>query len=267
MIVLQLLKCMSLGDVELKFVEKPFIPEKKVRLALVDPRMPEYMKRFLNDRGVETVDGFRSKMTYEAISGHPDISFCHVGGSKAVVSPESFEYYVKELSRNGFEVIRGKKSPRSKYPDNICYNAAIIGRHVIHKLSHIDEVLLNELEFKDIEKINVKQGYSKCSICIVGENAIITADSKINEAARKNGVDSLLVRPGGIALDGFEYGFIGGCSGLISENEIFFAGDISTHQDYSLIMDFLDKNGKTAVCCEKQKLLDVGSIIPLKEMV
>ncbi len=250
----------------MKFVENPFIPGKKVRLALVDPRMPESMKRFLNDRGVETVDGFSSKMTYEAISGHPDISFCHLGGSKVVVSPESFEHYVKELSRHGFEVVRGKKTPKIKYPDNICYNAAIIGRRVIHKLSHIDEVLLRELECKDIKKINVKQGYSKCSICIVGENAIITADSKINESARKNGVDSLLVRAGGIVLDGFEYGFIGGCSGLVSENEIFFAGDILNHQDGSLIMDFLEKNGKSAVFCEGQKLLDVGSIIPLKEM-
>ncbi|KDR95543.1 hypothetical protein SAMN02745945_01390 [Peptoclostridium litorale DSM 5388] len=249
----------------MKFVEKPFVPDKKVKLALVDPRMPHEMKCFLNDRGIETIDGFNSKMTYEAISGHPDISFCHVGGSKAVASPESFEYYKKELSRHGFEVVRGQKSPGIKYPGNICYNAAIIGSLVIHKLSHTDTVLLDELECNGIKKINVKQGYSKCSICIVGENAIITADSNIHEVALQNGVGSLLIRAGGVVLDGFEYGFIGGSSGLISENEIFFAGDIANHPNYASIMEFLHKNGKDAVCMNGRELLDVGSIIPLKE--
>ena len=41
------------------------------------------------------------------------------------------------------------------------------------------------------EIINVKQGYAKCSICVVSDNAIITADKGIAKAAIQNRIDVL----------------------------------------------------------------------------
>ncbi len=61
------------------------------------------------------------------------------------------------------------------------------------------------------------------------------------------------------------YGFIGGCSGLLSknENEIGFLGDIEKHPNFEEIRDFLAKRGKKVVSLSNKKLIDLGSIIPI----
>lgn len=59
------------------------------------------------------------------------------------------------------------------------------------------------------------------------------------------------------------YGFIGGCTGLISKSELAFFGDISKHPSYSDIKGFLDKKGKKIVILSDESLLDLGSLIPL----
>ena len=59
-------------------------------------------------------------------------------------------------------------------------------------------------------QISSRQGYSRCSVCVVSDNAIITADEGICRSAEAHGVDVLKIRPGYIDPPGFDYGFIGG---------------------------------------------------------
>lgn len=113
--------------------------------------------------------------------------------------------------------------------------------------------------------IPVKQGYSKCSICVVNESAVITDDESVFAAAGNFLNDVLFVSKGSIGLKGYNYGFIGGCSGKISDNKIAFNGRIESHTDSNQIIDFLQKHSVEPVELTNSKLLDIGGILPLMQ--
>ena len=81
----------------------------------------------------------------------------------------------------------------------------------------------------------------------------------------KYGIDCLLIEKGHIDLFELNYGFIGGCSFLISNNELAFLGNIKNHTDYDKILDFIQSKNKKLVSLSDDKLLDLGSVIPLLE--
>ena len=60
-----------------------------------------------------------------------------------------------------------------------------------------------------------------------------------------------------------DYGFIGGCSGLISNDTIVFFGNIEKHPDYDKIKVFVNSKNKTILSLSNENLLDLGSLIPL----
>lgn len=122
-----------------------------------------------------------------------------------------------------------------------------------------------ELEKQGVKMIHVKQGYAKCSVCIVDENAIITSDRGIAKVAKNTGFEVMVIEPGFIQLRGLNYGFIGGATGLLDKDALGFAGDLTAHKNGLIIKDFLWTKGKTCIGLGELSLSDVGSIIPLKE--
>ena len=54
-------------------------------------------------------------------------------------------------------------------------------------------------------------------MAVVSNKAIITSDKVIAHEAKKVDLDVLLIPPGDIILPGLDYGFIGGCCGLIEK--------------------------------------------------
>ena len=116
------------------------------------------------------------------------------------------------------------------------------------------DILKSEFTF-----INVKQGYSKCNICPVAENAVITEDAGIYKKL-SGFMDVLLIEPGHVALQGYGYGFIGGAAGLIGDKKLYFNGRIDQLPDYERIMLFLEKHSVKAVT-EDYPLTDIGSVI------
>ncbi|WP_158408890.1 DUF6873 family GME fold protein [Peptoclostridium acidaminophilum] len=248
----------------LKFIENSFIPQGNATMFIIDSRTPDEAKDMLVKRG-QIIETKPSENTYAAISGHPDISVCHLGGREIVVAPDSFEHYKELLSIYGFNVICGRSELQHSYPHNIQYNVAFVGKHAIHNFRHTDTVILEHIRKNGYVLVDVKQGYSKCSTCVIDGNSIITSDEGIHRAAMNFGIESLLIEKGGISLEGFEYGFIGGCSGLISENEIAFIGDLTEHACYRAMREFIEKRNREIVILGEFKLADYGSIIPLLE--
>ena len=188
---------------------------------------------------------------------------CKLDVNNIVVAPNVYDYYNDILSNYNFNVIKGNSLISKKYPNNIQYNVAILGNYAIHNFKYTDNIILEYLDKFNIKKINVKQGYCKCSICIVDENSIITSDEGIHKEVIKYGIDSLLIEKGYIDLFDLDYGFIGGCSGLISKDTLSFFGDIKKHPDYNRILEFVNKKNKKIISLSNEKLLDLGSLIPL----
>ncbi|MDB8792035.1 hypothetical protein PN398_15030, partial [Romboutsia sp. 1001216sp1] len=158
---------------------------------------------------------------------------------------------------------KGNLPIESKYPNNIQYNVCLFGKYAIHNFDYTDKNILKYIKENNLTMINVNQGYTKCSVCIVDENSIITSDEGIYKEVIKHNIDCLLISKGNIDLFNMNYGFIGGCSGLISHKELAFYGNIKLHPDYDKIYDFVKSKNKEIISLSDEKLLDLGSLIPI----
>lgn len=226
---------------------------KKEILFLSEGLRKEFYDYILS-KGYEIIQVKKNTRVYESIQSHPDI-FIYSLGSKIVVAPSTVEQLPERILPY---IIPGENKIRYKYPGNICYNIARVGRYCIHLTTHTDP------KIKTLEKkqwIHVNQGYSKCNVAVINESAVITSDTGIHRTLKDYPIESLLIRPGFIKLEGLNYGFIGGAT-IALEDEIVFYGDIRKHPDYSLIKAFVEKFGLKPVFFEFP-LEDIGSGIHL----
>ncbi len=247
------------------FLDIPFIPKKPISLALVDSRYKARLEGFFIKNKIIPIFVEKCTALYPAISCHPDIQ-CHpLGGNRIVIAPNASQSLKNQLIQHKFEIIVGNTRLESNYPNNIAYNVARIGRFAFHNMKYTDPILKEELEAQGVELIHVNQGYAKCSVAIVDEDSMITSDKGIANAAKEIGFNVLLINPGFIELPGLNYGFIGGATGLLSQDKLGFAGNWKTHKDSRKIENFLRQRNKIPVALDMDPLIDVGSIIPLKE--
>ncbi len=199
----------------------------------------------------------------EPVASHADLQLCHLGGDE-IVAAFGNRKLAEQLSGYGFKV--SVSSPlAAEYPGDAMLDCAIIKDRCFGNSRAIDPAVNNGCKKQKIELVPVRQGYAKCSVCIVDEDSIITSDASIAKAAGKAGMDVLVIRGGHIMLKGYDTGFIGGCSGLLDKNRIAFTGSLRHHPDGARIRTFL--HSKKIDCLELTDgpLADVGSILPLME--
>ena len=199
------------------------------------------------------------------LASHADLSALRLDserGGKTVILSGSVCWsreLVSYLINNQYIIKTAVNTQTPTYPGDASLCACAVGNRLIHNSRVSDAAVLHE---SCGEYIDVRQGYAKCSVCAVDDNSIITADSGIASAAKKNGISVLQVRPGHIALDGFDYGFIGGAS-FRSGSAVYFTGSLDAHPDGVRIADFISSRGKTAVSLTNEPLFDIGSAVVL----
>lgn len=215
--------------------------------AQADPRLKEYIAGF----GCETCEVKTSGLVSEPVSCHPDIFYCAL--NSAAVSNLAKEGQM--LSGN---IYRGKASAlKPKYPGDVLYNAAAVGKYLICSKYTSSELV----KASGLIPVTVPQGYVKCNLVVVDESHVITEDRGIAGVLGKlEDVDCLLVEPGRVRLWGYDHGFIGGCSGRIGD-VLIFNGDLRAHPDYKKIAAFVSGCGAMLKYFEDYPLTDIGSII------
>ena len=114
-------------------------------------------------------------------------------------------------------------------------------------------------------QVSSRQGYSRCSVCVVNDNAIITADEGICRSAKAHGIDVLKIRPGYIDLPGFDHGFIGGASFKISDTKLAFTGRLDSHPDAEQMIGFASLHSVDIVYITDKPAFDIGGAIPIIE--
>jgi len=226
---------------------------------IVAGNMPDTILHSLSLKGFEIIKTPLNTNVQEGIGYHPDIQLAKVG-KIIVCDPVFFDYYSKVFEDTSYKVISGELVSGCNYPKDVAYNIKVVSDKVFHNFKYTDPVLLKLLS--DKTKIEVPQGYSGCSICSVGDNAIITADRGIFKMAVKMGVDALLITEGHIALKSYNYGFIGGAS-LTLNGTIYFFGDITKHPDYDRIYEFAICHGAEIVSLSDEPLSDYGSALTI----
>lgn len=201
---------------------------------------------------------------YQAIDGHPDIQLNILKSKEAnqiIVQKNINENFISILESNNIKYILSKNSLSNTYPNDIILNSLILENYFIHNLKFSDENLLKSQNLKT--KINVSQGYTKCSILPVRENALITSDKGVFETLKDYNFDILLIPPGDILLPSLNYGFIGGTGGMISNNKMAFFGDLNSYNWGEEVKKFLHKYDVSPIALRKGKLIDRGSLLTL----
>ncbi len=245
----------------MKFVEKPNLPQNRVRLAAISGMAGESIKE-LNRLGIETVKIPCNPNLPLPINSHADLQLLHVGNNNVISQDKHL--FAGELQRK-INLIQIGAEVGNKYPNDVRLNCAFIGNKLICNTKTVAYEILDLAERNALTVIHVNQGYTKCSICVVDENSIITDDESVFTAAGNFFNDVLFVSKGSISLKGYNYGFIGGCCGKIDKNKIAFNGRIESHTDYNSIIDFLNSHNVECIELNTERLIDIGGILPLCE--
>lgn len=247
----------------MNFIDIPNIPKEKVALAIADGRISNNVEKAFEDNGIKIIKTKAHPSLYDSVAFHPDMFLHHIGGQIIVYAPGTSEDTVRELEEYGFQMVRGETELKYKYPANISYNAARVGKFVFHNTKYTDKVLKDFFMKLDLEIVHINQGYAKCAISIVDENSIITMDRGIANIADKKGLDVLVIEEKNIQLPGLDYGFIGGSSGLIDKDKWAVAGNFETLNCCREIFTSLNKKGKKIISLSDQTVVDIGSLIPV----
>lgn len=161
-----------------------------------------------------------------------------------------------------YRVILTEEDIGGAYPTNVRLNAAVIGKAVVARLDSLDKNVKQYCIDHGYKLINVKQGYAKCSCAIVSDSALITADKGIYNSLKETNIEILLIQQGRVELQGADYGFIGGASGLDNNKRIlYFAGNIHAHPDYQRIKAFCERHHTDTMSLSEDDLTDIGGML------
>lgn len=196
---------------------------------------------------------------YEAISAHPDILMHILPNNEIVIHKNCPQEFIDSLSSLNFKINLSQNELKYNYPFNIHLNAVSSETFFLHNLKYTDPILIKKIKVRNL--INVKQGYTKCSTAIIKDDVFITSDKGIYTALSNENCHVLLLPPGDIDLPGLDYGFIGGCCGLIDKDTLAFYGNLKYYKYGKEIMNFLKKHQIKPVYLREGRLIDRGSIL------
>lgn len=231
-------------------------------LALIDYHADSSLLSSLEDCGFEPVLIPAADYLQKGVASHTDMLifigfgrlFCHAHYYK--VNKELIDRIIRISS---LELVLSNEPTGIDYPKDVLFNACIVGKKLICNKKTVSKLILDTAAESKYDVINVPQGYTKCSVCVVSDNAIITADKAISKACSAAGMDVLLITQGHISLPPYDHGFIGGASGLYGNN-IYFCGSLDSHPDADRIIDFCSSHSMSTVSLSKNVLWDVGTI-------
>ena len=233
-----------------------------MKILIVDERISPKCERGLRIRGFEPLKLPRDTHLGEAVCSHPDtVLFCH--GGELITTAEYCDdaaYFFSDLREYcpNVKITFTADERRAVYPHDCVMNALVIGDKIFAKSDTLSDKIKDFAKERGYKIIHTNQGYPACTVLAFG-NSAITADRGIAAVLRREGVEVTEIRQGFIALDGCEYGFIGGASGVCGD-KVYFFGDISLHPDGELICQALKKSGFEAISLSDEPLRDLGGI-------
>jgi hypothetical protein len=223
---------------------------------LIDGRMPLAAKEKLREFG-EIFEFATEGITYEAISGHPDIFFCPTPNG-LVVAPNLPEKYFDFLHKFSISYTIGENPVGKFYPDSAIYNSLVTNNLFIHNPT-ISDATIQKLAESQLA-IKVKQGYVRCNLLVLPNNRFITSDKGIEKTLRQNNFEVLFVDSTCVKLPGYDHGFFGGICG-INEMVLFVNGSLSYFKEEEDIRNFIAKANIRIVELFDGQPIDVGTIL------
>lgn len=201
-------------------------------MIIVDNRIRKIEMEFLNklDRNILALPSINN--VYEEISSHVDIYISKIKDT-LIIEKAMYDNIKEKVLDNDICIVRGNETVKNPYPNDILYNVCVIGNNAIHNFKYTDKKLLEIIDKKGLNKININQGYSNCSIAVIDDNSAIVSDKKIANMLQEYGIDTLYIdekldiklldKKGNYSKMS---GFIGGAIERMENNVIVF-GDLN----------------------------------------
>lgn len=237
-------------------------------MIIVDSRMREIEKKCLStlDNNIFTIPMLNN--VYDEISSHVDIYFSKIEDN-LIIEKIMYNRIKEKLLKENIQVIQGDKCVKTPYPYDILYNVCIIGNNAIHNFKYTDKKIIEIINKNGFNKINIKQGYSNCSIAVIDDNSAIVNDKAIAKKLQENGINTLYIdkkldikllnKKGNYSKMS---GFIGGAIARVNENIIVF-GDLNKIDDENKIRQFITKRNLNIIEFKGYDVIDYGGIIKL----
>lgn len=241
-------------------VFSPRVPRTKVKLALVSGEYP-FLAEFLRKQGIEPILTEADERLPKPVRFHPDMQLCKLNEECMFVLKNGG--LARKLSAYNINARETAAEPCEAYPNDAICNALALNECFVCSEKSIDRAVAAEADRLGYKTVSVKQGYTACSVAVVDERSVITADAGIAKTLAENNFAVLRISPGFIKLPGYDYGFIGGCCGLIAPKVLTVTGRLSNHPDGEVIGRFIAERGVSVIEMTDGELLDVGGIIPL----
>lgn len=232
-------------------------------LALIDARAPLPLERWLEALGHTPLRMPPHPVLQAPVASHPDMLL--FPAPDAIYCTRSYA----EIANRELECIAAaaKRPIRyidaeygTQYPHDVLLNAACVGNTLFCLPQATAKEIVAHVAFF---LATIKQGYAKCSVIPVGENALMTADTSIARAAEARGMDVLRLCTGHIALDGYDYGFPGGAASYApygGTDTILFCGDLSLYPSGEDMRCFCNAHGHRLADCKGLAPTDVGTL-------
>ena len=202
----------------------------------------------------------------EAVASHPDM-LLFADGDTLITSAEYLERYPYIFSdireRASISMTFTSDTQKKEYPGDAIFNALVCSGRIFLKEDTVSDAVKEYAKRAGLSPVSVKQGYPACTSLAFG-NSAITADRGMAKVLRDEGINVTLILDGDISLPPYEYGFIGGCAGVLG-NTVYFLGDLSSHRDHIKIEEALRSEGFDFVSLSDEPLRDLGRIIFIKE--
>ena len=250
----------------MKFVENPNLPV-CADIVIIGEKYCNILQNGIKSLGINALFMPDNPYVDPRLSGHADLSVLHLGGDRLLLAPYlKRSSFSQQLEDRGFDIRFADIEQSALYPNDAQMNMCILGNKVIYNPQTGSDAIVKYLTIGNgAIQVSSRQGYSRCSVCVVNDNAIITADEGICRSAKAHGVDVLKIRPGYIDLPGFDYGFIGGASFKLSDTKLAFTGGLDKHPDAERIIEFAILHNIDMVYITDKPAFDIGGAIPIIE--
>jgi len=225
--------------------------------AIVDARAPQKAIDTLKDYASDILLFNSKDITYNSISGHPDI-FIYQDTNELIIAPNSPKILFDFFHSQNIRYKMGTTPIGTTSSDSVFYNCLSSGKYFFHKRNHSDDRIIQAV--KNNIKIFLPQAYTRCSMIPIDANNYVTSDKGIEKVLINKGFNTFYFSPDKIQIQDHKNGFIGGTCGMYND-KIFFLGNILFHKDGEQLQKFLNNLNVEIVTLNDDYLYDGGSII------
>lgn len=238
-----------------------------MKCAIVSERISDSQRDRLMREGFRPLPCPASDLLPEPISHHPDSLlarvgdqiFCYEGYKK---KNERFfcdlQALCPEISVEGLPDALG-----ALYPEDCRYNLLVAEKNAFYHPRGLAPTLARKLCELGYRTLHTRQGYTACTTLMLDGRHAITADAGMADVLSDSGISVLRIESGGILLPPYDYGFIGGASGVYKDT-VYFYGDVTAHPSYGEMKRFAEAAGFSLCSLSKEPLHDLGGILFLE---